>query len=175
MTARHWRGRVTTGTTTLLLALVAALAVPATASTEALAPVKVYVPRGSPGPHCNRVLPLRRAVATPAVLSGAMRALLGGPTLSERRAGYGGWFTHRTAGFVRSVELSRGTAHVDFRDFSHIISNASSSCGSALLLAQLDRTARQFPAVLRTRYSFNGSTRAFYDWLQLAPPPLEHS
>ena len=47
---------------------------------------------------------------------------------------------------------------------------ASTSCGSALLLAQLDRTARQFVAVKRAIYSFNGSRRVFYEWLQREPP-----
>jgi hypothetical protein len=40
-----------------------------------------------------------------------------------------------------------------------------------LLLAQLDRTAKQFPTVRRTVYSFDGSARTFYEWLQRSPPP----
>jgi hypothetical protein len=99
-----------------------------------------------------------------------MRALLAGPTAVERHAGYGGWFSARTAGALRSVRISRSVAHIDFRDFSRLIPNASSSCGSTLLLAQLDRTATQFPTVDRAVYSFNGSRRAFYEWLQREPP-----
>jgi hypothetical protein len=64
----------------------------------------------------------------------------------------------------------RGVARIDFRDFRHIIPNASTSCGSALLLAQLDRTALQLPTVDRAVYSFDGSVRRFYEWLQLDPP-----
>jgi hypothetical protein len=71
---------------------------------------------------------------------------------------------------LRSVAIVRGTARVDFRDFSRVVPNASSSCGSALLLAQLDRTATQFPTVRRAVYSFDGSVRAFYEWLQRSPP-----
>jgi hypothetical protein len=130
---------------------------------------RVYFPRGGPGLDCDRVFPLRRTVRTPAVLRGALQSLLSGPTASERRRGYGGWFSARTAGMLRSVRLSRGIAYVDFRDFRRIIPNASSSCGSALLLAQLDCTATQFPTVRRAIYSFNGSRRAFYEWLQLSP------
>ena len=99
-----------------------------------------------------------------------MRALLRGPSVDERRQGYGGWFSRRTAGFFRSATIVRGVAAIDFRDFSRIIPNASSSCGSALLLAQLDRTALQFPTVRRAVYSFDGSARAFYEWLQRSPP-----
>jgi hypothetical protein len=71
---------------------------------------------------------------------------------------------------LRLVSLSQGVAAIDFEDFRRTIPNASSSCGSALLLAQLDRTAMQFPTVSRAVYSFNGSRRAFYEWLQLSPP-----
>ena len=131
---------------------------------------KVFAPRGGPGPSCTRVYPLRRTVPTPAVLAGAMRALLAGPTPAERRAGYGGWFSARTADRLRSVRINRAVAYVDFRDFSRLIPNASSSCGSAMLLAQLDRTAKQFASVKSTVYSFNGSRRAFYEWLQRPEP-----
>jgi spore germination protein GerM len=137
---------------------------------DATAVVKIFAPRGDAGARCDRVLPLRRTVQAPSVLTGALRQLLRGPTAAERRHGYGGWFSSRTAGLLRAVKVSRGVAYVDFADFSRIVPNASSSCGSALLLAQLDRTATQFPTVRRALYSFDGSRRAFYEWLQLSPP-----
>jgi spore germination protein GerM len=112
----------------------------------------------------------RRTVRAPAVLKGAMRALLRGPTASERTRGYAGWFSRRTAGRLNGVRIGEGVAHIDFRDFRHIIPNASTSCGSALLLAQLDRTALQFPTVDRAVYSFDGSVKRFYHWLQRDPP-----
>ena len=71
---------------------------------------------------------------------------------------------------LRGVRLSKGTAYVDFRDFSRLLANPSSSCGSALLPAQLNRTATQFATVRRAIYSINGSRRAFSEWLQLATP-----
>ena len=131
--------------------------------------VKIFAPRGDPGLRCELVFALPRTVRAPAVLAGVMRALLRGPTAAERRRSYGGWFSARTAGMLRSARVSRGTAYVDFRNFSRVIPNASSSCGSALLLAQLDRTAKQFPTVRRTAYSFDGNARAFYEWLQRSP------
>lgn len=134
--------------------------------------VEIFVPRHDPGAGCRRVVPLPRIVPRPAVLTGAMRQLLEGPTRAERRRGYGGWFSARTAGMLRSVRVAGGVAYVDFANFSQIIPNASSSCGSRLLLAQLDRTAKQFPAVRRAIYSFNGSRKAFYEWLQLSPPTV---
>ena len=131
--------------------------------------VKIFVPRGAGG-DCSRVVPLPRVVPADAPLAGAMRALLTGPTARERARGYGGWFSIATAGRVRSVRIERGVAYVDFRSFARRIPNASSSCGSQLLLAQLDRTAQQFPTVRRAIYSFDGSSRAFYEWLQRVTP-----
>ena len=149
---------------------VAVLPVAAAASTGGTAGVRVYFPRGDPGPSCTRVVAVPRTVAAPAVLKGALRALLRGPTAAERERGLGGWFSSRTAGSLRSVRLARGVAYVDFRDFRRIVPNASSSCGSALLLAQLDRTVTQFRTVRRGIYSFDGSRAAFYEWLQRTPP-----
>lgn len=153
-----------------LLVLVPAAATGEAGGAGAPASVKVFFPKGDAGQRCNRVLPVARAVRRPAVLRGALTALLRGPTAAERRAGYGGWFSATTAGMLRGVRLAGGIAYVDFRDFRRIIPNASSSCGSALLLAQLDRTATQFPSVRRAVYSFGGSRRAFYEWLQRSPP-----
>ncbi len=141
-----------------------------TAGRNATTRVQVFFPRGDPGSRCDSVHAVSRTVRTPAVLKGAIESLLEGPTAAERRHGYGGWFSARTAGMLRSVRLSRGVAYVDFGDFRRAIPNASSSCGSALLIAQLDRTATQFSTVHRAIYSLKGSRRAFYEWLQLSPP-----
>ena len=143
---------------------------PAADAAATRARVSVFFSRGGPGPQCRRVRARPRHVAAPAVLRGALRALLRGPTARERRHRYGGWFSHRTAGRLNGVRLAGGVAHIDFRDFRKIIPNASTSCGSALLLAQLDRTALQFPTVDRAIYSFDGSVKRFYEWLQLTPP-----
>lgn len=166
------------GAAALLAAAAVVLASAAPTAGSATPPrhavVRVFAPRGEPGARCTRVLPLRRTVATPAVLTGALRALLAGPTVSERQRGYGGWFSARTAGALRSVHVDHGIAFVDLRDLRHAIPNASSSCGSATLLAQLDRTAKQFPTVNRVVYAFRGDEHAFYEWLQRSVPAHEH-
>lgn len=133
--------------------------------------VAIYAPRGTSN-NCARVLPLKRIVAAPALLKGTIQALLAGPTKSERARGYGGWFSAKTAGHLNSVRILHGGAFVDFRNFARDIPNASTSCGSALLLAQLDRTATQFLTVKHTVYSFNGSRHAFYEWLQREVPEV---
>jgi hypothetical protein len=153
-------------------AAVSAAAHVPSAEADSRALVRIYAPRGGAATDCARVYPLARSVERPAVLTGAMRALVAGPTAAERRRGYGGWFSRSTAATLKSVHIVRGTAYVDFRNFSRVVPNASSSCGSALLLAQLDRTALQFQTVRRAVYSFDGSRRAFYEWLQRDVPPL---
>jgi WD40-like Beta Propeller Repeat len=139
------------------------------ASRGRTASVRVFFGRAAGG-RCDRVVARRRTVWCPAVLRGALDALLWGPSAAERAAGAGGWFSTRTAAMVRRVELSRGVARIDFRDLRPLIPGASSACGSEGLLAQLDRTVTQFPSVRRAVYSINGSVRAFYGWLQREPP-----
>ena len=156
----------------LVSALIVAALAPALASGAAPKShaVSIYVPRGVTK-DCARVQPLKRVVAGPGLLRGALQALLAGPTKAERARGYGGWFSAKTAGHLRSVRITDGVAYVDFRNFATHVPNASASCGSTLLLSQLDRTAAQFPNVERAVYSFDGSRSAFYTWLQRTTPP----
>lgn len=116
---------------------------------------------------CDAVRPFVPGRDAPEDLRGALDLLVAGV---PRGTALRSMFTAETAGAVRSVEVRRGTAHVDFDDFSRTIPNASASCGSQALLAQLDSTVRQFPGVERGRYSFAGDESAFYEWLQLGGP-----
>lgn len=125
-----------------------------------------FTPRGS---ECGVTNPHSRTVATPAVLTGALEALLAGPTAAESRH-VASWFSDDTAGMLRSVAIRDGVAHVDFADLRPVIPNASTSCGSAILLSELTATATQFPAVDAARYSINGSEHTFYSWLQRPVP-----
>ena len=134
------------------------------------AKVKIFMAHGKSTSNCARVSSAKRTVKTPGVLAGAMRALLAGQTSAEKKNGYHGWFTRKTTGYLRKAHIAKKIAYIDFRNFSKIIPNASTSCGSALLLAQLNRTATQFAGVNRAIYSFNGSSKAFYAWLQRDVP-----
>lgn len=140
------------------------------AGRSATTTVEVYLTNEALGDPCGEVFPVRREVSTEEPIVGAVEALLAGPTAQEREQGYGGWFSDATAGSLRSVGLRDGTVEVDLTDLRPIIPNASTSCGSAGLLAQLDRTLLQFPEVDATRYSIDGSTDDFYGWLQYEPP-----
>lgn len=105
---------------------------------------------------------------TPAVE--AVAALLAGPTRDEQVQGYGDWFSAETEGLLRSVGVADGVARLDLADLRPVIPNASTSCGSATLLAQLDRTLLQFPDIDATIYSIDGSPDVFYEWLPYEAP-----
>lgn len=132
--------------------------------------MRLFFPNSSLGDPCGEVFPVPRTVPASAPLEPALDALLAGPTPAEQEQGYGGWFSEHTEGLLRSVRIESGTAFVDVDDLRPVIPNASTSCGSASLLAQLDRTVMQFPTVERARYSIQGDQEAFYLWLRLAPP-----
>ena len=132
--------------------------------------MQVYFTPDSGGANCEKTAPVDRAFQGPDVLAATLTELLAGPTADERSTRLRSWFSADTADSLLSARVVGGTAHIDFKDFSSRISGASSSCGSSQLLSQLDRTARQFPTVERTLYSFNGNVEAFYSWLQRVPP-----
>lgn len=118
---------------------------------------------------CSAVVKSVRTVPkTEDTLQAALDSLVGGITAEETGRGLISWFSQETADALNSVRLEGNTAFVDFKDFSGTIPNASSSCGSASLLAQLDSTvAANGPGGVRACYSFDGDPEAFYYWLQL--------
>ncbi len=91
---------------------------------------------------CSPVLEFEREVDGGPV-RGAFDALVAGPTAAEEAAGARSMFGPASAGSVRSVSFEDGLLVVDFDDFRDALSNASTSCGSEALLAQLDATAFQ--------------------------------
>jgi hypothetical protein len=122
------------------------------------------------GDPCGEAFAVTRTVDADDPVTGALDALLAGPTTAERADGYGGWFSDDTAGMLHSVTVDAdGTAHVVFADLRPVIPNASTSCGSAALLAQLDQTLLAFDHIVATRYAI-ADQAAFYEWLQLGDP-----
>jgi spore germination protein GerM len=107
----------------------------------------------------------RRVPSDPDPIQGAFEALLAGPTQAE--AGATSWFSAETEDALRSVTLADGLLTVDLDDLSSVISGASSSCGSAALLAQLQATGFQFPEVQAIEFQFEGSCEGFFNFLQM--------
>ncbi len=134
------------------------------------ATVEVYFTNPDRGED-TEVFAVERDVELPRVLSGALQALLEGPTAAEQEQGYWSWFSEDTAGMLTSVRLDSGVAEVSFDTaLQTVIPNASTSAGSTALLAALDATTLQFPTVDDVVYSFDGDVDAFYEWLQRSPP-----
>lgn len=145
-------------------------ATPTATSTADITSFAVYFHQGTPDDPREVVAVPRSVPKTEAVATAALTELLRGPTEAERKAGYWSMFEGETAGDLKSVRVVSGVAYADFLDFRELIPNATSSFGSAALLAELDATLQQFPTVKSTVYSFNGDVAAFYHWLQLTPP-----
>jgi Sporulation and spore germination len=135
--------------------------------------VNVYFHMGPTIDPAQVTVVTRTIPRTSAVATAALNQLLAGPTAAERSAGYSSFFSDQTANMLRSVRVTSRVAYADFGDFSGIIPNASSSYGSAALLAELDATLKQFGTVRSTVYSFDGDVDAFYAWLQRVPPTGE--
>ena len=153
-----------------------------TATTETTAPeessstaapterVELFLRPAELGDDCSEVISVERAAPGGADVETALTLLLAGPTEEDEASGLSSWFSAETEGMLNGVTVEEGLAEVDFADFSASIPNASSSCGSASLLAQLDNTVLQFPDVEEVVYSFDGDRDAFYEWLQLSAP-----
>ncbi|MDH5422608.1 MAG: GerMN domain-containing protein, partial [Acidimicrobiia bacterium] len=128
--------------------------------------VTIYFAAGDAS-DCSLVQGFERAVpATADPITAAFEALVGGPDPTETSAGAGSFFSSATTGSVRSVDLTDGLLKIEFVDFRNEISNASTSCGSASLVASLNATAFEFDEVERVRYTIFGSCNNFYNWLQ---------
>lgn len=121
---------------------------------------------------CGHVTAVPRLVESPRVLAGAIEVLLAGPNDAELAAGYGSWFSPETGWELASVTISDAIAYIDLTEDSDPIPNASTSCGSMALFAQLDMTATQFPSVERAVYSIGGDMAAFYHWFERDVPDL---
>jgi len=139
----------------------------ATLSTGATDSEMVGVALTVGGGECDEVHMFERPVETSRdQIAAAFGSLVGGPTDEDVAAGADSFFSTDTSGMVRSVTLDEGELVVSFGDLRSVIPNASTTCGSMALLAQLNTTAFQFDVVDRVRYEIEGSCDLFADWLQ---------
>lgn len=137
---------------------------------EQAADFEIFLLPSETGDDCSEVVGVPRAATVEGEVGDAVAQLLAGPTDEELAQGLTSWFTVETEGMLNGVVVEGGRAEVDFQGFADLMPNASTSCGSASLLAQLDRTVLQFEGIDEVVYSFDGDRDAFYGWLQLSAP-----
>lgn len=131
----------------------------------------VYLQAADVGLNCDQVVAVPRSATVEGPEADALTQLLAGPTPAEQAQGLTSWFSSATSGMLRSVVIEDRVARVDFDPaLATTIPNASASCGSSLLLAQLDATIEQFDSADRIVYSLGGDVEAFYSWLQMVAP-----
>ena len=117
---------------------------------------------------CARVFAVQRTVgASGDVLTATMKELVAGPTAAEAAKGYTSWFSPATATSLLGATVSGNTSYVNLADIRTVIPNASTSCGSAALLAQLRTTAQQAAMTPRVLYAIKGQPATFWEWLQM--------
>jgi len=121
-----------------------------------------------PAVDCSRVFAVHRVVPTsPDVPTATLRELLAGPTAAEAAQGFTSWFSPATANALLGAKVQGNTTYVNLTDLRQVIPNASTSCGSATLLAQLGTTAQQAGMTPRVLYAINGQPTVFWEWLQM--------
>ena len=119
------------------------------------------------GGECDDVAVYERRIgASVDPIVAAFESLVAGPTIDEEASGAGSFFSAGTTGMVASAAVDDGLLVVDFDDLRSVIPNASTTCGSMALLAQLTNTAFQFDDVESVRYEIEGSCDTFAGWLQ---------
>lgn len=129
--------------------------------------VLVYFGTGDPD-VCAAVAPHERSVpAGTEPIRAGFDQLVAGPTADEAEEAFS-FFSTATEDTVRSATIDDGLLVVDFDDFRAELTpaGANSSCGSGLLLAELNSTAFQFDEVDMVRYELEGSCDEFGEWLQ---------
>lgn len=133
---------------------------------------QVYFSMASQAQDCSAVSPVMRELDVDttdaeATAEALMDSLLAGPTEEEKTQGYTSQFNEDTDGALEEVIIQNGTAYVNLDDLRETIPNASASCASANMLAQVSQTLRQVPGVTRVVLAFDGNVKNFYDWIQM--------
>ncbi len=136
--------------------------------------LKIYFGNNNFNPNaidCSQVYPLERVLPkTDGVAKAALQELFKGPTEIEKFQGYYSWFFDQTKNILKNIKIENETAYVDLSDIRQIIPNASTSCGSAEFLAELETTLKEFTTIKKVVFAIDGEPATFYEWLQLGCP-----
>lgn len=150
----------------LALLLTALAAAPAVAANTVLRVYFSNAQRAGTDADCAIVFERTREVPrTQAVATAALQQLFAGPTEAERAAGYRSPFSAATAGLLKRVHITQGTAYVDLHDLRAQLPGVTSSCGAAEFNQSIERTLRQFATVRRVLLAIDGDPRRLAEWM----------
>jgi len=133
--------------------------------------VDVYFGNTEKNPNmqdCSKVYPVERETTEKAdKINFALNELFSGPTAVEKEQGYTSWFSAETRNILNGIAIKEGTAFLNIKDIRQIIPGASSSCGSAQLLAEIESTLKQFSSIDNVIIGINSDPKTFYEWIQV--------
>lgn len=141
------------------------------------ATIKVYFLNTTNDPNledCRAVKPTTRTIPkTPAIARAALEELFKGVTPEEEAKGFTSFTPAETSGALKSVNIVRGSAYVNFNKIVYEkLGSATSSCGGGFF-SSIEATLKQFPTIKRVFYAVEGDVAGFYDWVQVGECPIE--
>lgn len=160
------------------LLLVALFSVSVFAQKEKTMTIKVYFGDSNNNPNiedCSKVKAVYRKVPkTKAVARAALNELFKGPTKEEKEAGLFSWFSSDSKHILKNITIKNGNAYVDFDKWiTENMGNATTSCGGANFISEIETTLKQFPTVKKVFYAIEKNPLEFYEWMQIGECPEE--
>lgn len=138
--------------------------------------IKLYFSNEKFNPNiqdCTKVYPVTRQIPkTEAVATAALEELFKGTTKDEEVNGYGSFSPAETAGILKSVNIKRGAAYVNFdKRVYEQLGTATTSCGGAQFFGMVEATLKQFPTIKKVYYAIERNADDFYEWVQVGECP----
>lgn len=140
--------------------------------------IRLYFPNSKrdSGACAVPVYPVTRTIPkTSALAKATLEQLFAGPTSEEQAKGFYSDFSDATKNLLISINIKNRYAYVNMRDLSATssIGNFTTSCGGSNFFGQVETTLKQFPAVRKVFFAFEGDPSHFYDWMQIGECPKE--
>lgn len=138
--------------------------------------IKIFLSNEKLNPNiddCNKVFPVTRKIPkTTATAKAALAELFKGATKDEEAKGYSGMSTAETNGILKSINVKKGAAYVNFTKLLlEQMGNATTSCGSGQYFGAIESTLKQFSTIKKVYYAVEGDTNGFYEWAQVGECP----
>lgn len=140
--------------------------------------IKVYFGDSNDNPNiedCSKVKAVTRTIPkTKAVARAALNELFKGPTKEEKEAGLFSWFSEDSKHILKNITIKNGNAYINFdRWVQENLGGATSSCGGANFISEIETTLKQFPTVKQVFYAIEKDPLEFYEWMQYGECPEE--